>query len=121
MIKKLVATATLAAGLALLAPSAASAADVGQTRTLYPGQTSCISAWANFTARGDVYVTSGHAVRVTLGTPTRVVVDSVTPVFAAGYEINEWSNPAAFPGEIKLCAINQSQKLSTVSMRLVTQ
>jgi hypothetical protein len=124
MIKKLAAAAALTAGLTLFAPSAAFAStDTGYVRrTVYPGQTSCLpsNGFAFQSARGELVVTSGHAVRVTFGTLQRpTIYDSLSPVFGAAPEITIYSNPNAFPGQFTLCAVNQSQKVSYVQLRVI--
>jgi len=126
MLKKLaLAAAGITAGLTLLAPSAAFAnGDTGpQYRTVNPGQTVCITGpYALQSARGELTVTSGHPVRVQFGTTVRpTIYDSLYPVSTAAPEINNWVAPGALPGTPKLCAVNQSLKVSYVSMRVISQ
>ena len=112
MLKKLVATAGLVAGLAVLAPTAAHADTYG-IANVNPGSTFCIqnSAPVYSFARGEGLVLSGHNVRFTLSRYGAVVADSGVPVSA-------WAAESHVPGQYSVCAINQSLKPSTVRLQV---
>ncbi len=122
MFKKLIAAGAIAAGLALASPVAANAATQSGYYNLGPGQTACITspnfAYANARADGNVY--SGHQVRFTFGTTSSVLYDTGIPVTAFAAEANTYTYPWAFPSRFRTCAINQSQKASSVYLSLQT-
>lgn len=120
MLKKILATTGLAAGLALLAPSAAFAGTVEQYVNVNPGATVCIrdSSVAYSTARGEGNVVTGHAVRFTFGSYT-TLYDTYSPVNSFAAQASPQLYPGSFPGRFQVCAINQSLKPSYVRL-LVT-
>ncbi|HET7489804.1 MAG TPA: hypothetical protein VFJ85_17890 [Acidimicrobiales bacterium] len=126
MFKKMIAAAgiaaTLAAGAATLAPTAASADTGYQVATLAPGATFCVRDYvtAYSQGHGEGLVLYGHNVRFTFGTwspVVRNVYDTGVPVSAFGADAVPSLHPWAFPGRFQVCAINQSLKSSTVQIR----
>lgn len=122
MFKKIIATAGIAAGLAVLAPAAANADTGYQYRMLQPGQGVCVqdTVTAFSSARGEGLVYSGHNVRFTFGTWSpvpRVLADTGTPTTSFAAEANSSLYPFAFPGKFQVCAYNQSLKVSYVQLR----
>jgi hypothetical protein len=121
MLKKMLATAGLVAGLALVAPSGAFADTGYQSRTVDPGQTWCLqdSVLGTSTAHGEGVVLSGHNVRFTFGTfspVVKTVFDSAVPVSAFAFDATPYNTRNAFPGRFQACAINQSLKTSSVRL-----
>ena len=122
MFKKLIATAGIAAGLAVLAPAAANADTGNQYRMLQPGQSVCVQdtvlAFNVAQAQGSVY--SGHNVRFTFGpwSPYQPpVVDSGSPVPSFAAQIIRTQSPHVFPAQFQICAYNDSLKVSYVQLR----
>jgi hypothetical protein len=122
MFRKILATASIAAGLAVLAPAAANADTGNQYRMLQPGDTVCVpdTVTASNTARGLGSVYSGHPVRFTFGPVTpvwQVLYDSGAPTSSFAAEASRSQSPWAFPAKFQICASNQSQKVSYVQLR----
>ena len=122
MFKKIIATAGIAAGLAVLAPSAANADTGNQYRELQPGQSVCVqdTVTAYSSARGEGSVYSGHNVRFTFGTWSpvqRILADTGSPTTSFAAEANRFIYPTAFPARFQVCAYNQSLKVSFVQLR----
>jgi hypothetical protein len=124
MIKKLIATGVLAGALALGAAGVATAGTVGSTFTLAPGTQACVntSSPAYSSVRAEGQVMSGHPVRFTLSASGPYVYGTLDDtggafsVWAAQH--TSFSQPTLFPSNFRACAINQSQKSSTVNLLL---
>jgi hypothetical protein len=122
MFKKVIATAGIAASLAVVAPSAANADTGNQYRMLQPGQSACVQddvlAFNVAQAEGSVY--SGHNVRFTFGpwSPYQPPLsDSGSPVATFAAQAIRTQSPQAFPARFQICAYNQSLKVSYVQLR----
>ena len=125
MVKKLIATAALVAGLAFLAPASAGAATLAGTYNVPAGTTVCVTStgYAYSSARGEGSVVAGHLVRFTFaaaGPTYTTLADSGVPVAAFAADASPYTHPSAFPGRFKTCAVNQSQKASTVYLSVET-
>jgi hypothetical protein len=122
MFRKILATAGIAAGLAVLAPSTANADTYNQYRMLQPGQSVCVqdNVTAYDSAHGVGSVYSGHAVRFTFGPwfPfQQALYDTGVNTTSIDVEAHRYQSPLSFPAVFQICAYNQSQKVSYVQLR----
>ncbi|HEV3495594.1 MAG TPA: hypothetical protein VHA34_04500 [Actinomycetes bacterium] len=116
MIKKIIATLAIVAGVALFGAMPASADSVAEI-TLNPGQRYCLQEYypAYYQAQGHGQVVSGHDVRFTFGSNLQPrLADTFGPAPGFYAAADRYTHPAAFPGYFRVCAINPSLKVSTV-------
>jgi len=116
---KFAAAATVAAGLAVVAPGTAFADSGNQYVNVNPGATVCVrdAAVANYSAHAEGTVVTGHPVRFTVAAYT-TVYDTNSPVTSFAFDAYPFNAPGSFPGRFQVCATNQSLKPSSVRMRV---
>lgn len=126
MLKKMIAAAAVAGGVALLAPQAANAASQSTSITVPPGNRVCLdsSSLAFSSARADGFANPG--VKFTfLARPygstgfTQLSESGTSTTAYAAVADRSWM-PWAFPGQFRVCARNLGTTSAQVQLYLST-
>ncbi len=124
MIRKLVAAAAVTGSLALLAPQAASAGQVGSSFTLPAGNRVCVddNSPAYSSARATGWASPGvkftFLVRPLGASSFSLLAETGDNTTSFGPQVSRYTHPYAFPGNFRICARNNGSGPASVQLSI---